>query len=182
MLPECLLDEDAPIQVVRANWTEADLLLDIRLLSDDSPWRITCTGASHWCLQDRFADGLQLSEDDPVLWQSQSAIYTAYFKGEPIDPYRATCGLLSALPRPSGVLVLKPDDVVRLLQTGNGCFGPMPVPAIRRCQAVLVDHAVEVYYLGPDHSNATGAAAALFFGNNSHVVAEGFDAERLSGE
>jgi hypothetical protein len=69
VIPESLLDDDETIEIESVSWAESNLRLSLKFLSDDTRWLITCTGASSWRIQDRIAGGLQLSEDDPVLWR-----------------------------------------------------------------------------------------------------------------
>lgn len=156
VLPECLLDEDAEIEIEKVSWAESSLRLDLRLLSDASQWRVTCIGASAWRIQDRWAEGLRILDDDPVLWQSQFAIYTTYFRGKPANPHRAACDVLSAIPRGAGVLEMAPNQLADLLATGNGSLGSLPIPAIRLCQPILKAHAVDLYHLGLDDSELPG--------------------------
>jgi hypothetical protein len=174
----CLQDDHSEIAIESVSWNDANLVLHLRLRSDESFWIATCVGALAWRLADRFTEGLQILEDDPVLWKNQFALYTTYFRGNPLDPYRAACDLLGAIPRNSGVLEMKPNELAHLLGTGNGSFGPLPVPAIRNCQAALKQHGIEVYQIGGDLSEVATECSALLMGSGSYVVAESFLFER----
>lgn len=179
VIPACLLDDDAHIEIESVSWAESILLLDLTLVSDGSRWRVTCPGVSAWRIQDRVSKGVRIAdEDDPVLWQSQLAIYTTYFTGKPADPYRAACELLSAIPRIAGVLDLAPNRLAALLASGNGSLGSLPVPAIRLCEPILKAHGVHLYHLGVDESETTTICSALQFGSGSYIIAAQFSAER----
>jgi hypothetical protein len=181
VIPEFLLDEDTEGRIESAAWVDSDLMLGLTLLSDESRWQITCAGVTNWRLEDRFIQGLRLSDDDPVLWESQFAIYTTYFAGKPSNAHRAACAVLSAIPRRSGVFrMLTPTQIADLLNTGNASLGALPVPVIRKCQSILKEHGVEVYDLRSDQSEATKILRALIFGDRSYVIAEQFDAQRRS--
>jgi hypothetical protein len=91
-----LCDEECTLLIETFSWADSQLLLNLKLLRDGSRWLVTCRGVEHWRLESRVIEGLEVSEDDPVLWRSQFAIYTEYFNGTPPDPYRAACDLLSA--------------------------------------------------------------------------------------
>ena len=179
MVPDCLLDEDAEIKIESVTWAGSNLILNLKVLSDDSWWLLSCQGVSDWRIQDKVVQGLSLRDDDPVLWKSQFAIYTAYFNGKPADPYRAACGVLSALPRRSGVLDWEPNRLAHLLASGNGCFGPLPVPAIRVCQPILELHDVDLYHLGVDESETGAVSSVLYLGQNSYVIAEQFNTHHI---
>ena len=178
MIPECLLDTDAALEIESVAFAQSDVLLELRLLSDKSRWLVNCRGASVWRIQDRFTEGLEVLEDGPVLWQSQFAIYTVYFSGKPGDPYHAACDVLSAIPRMAGILEWAPNRLADLLATGNGSLGSLPVPAIRLCQPILKAHGVELYHLGVDESETAVINTALRFGRSSYIIAEQFDATR----
>jgi hypothetical protein len=178
VIPECLFDDEASIEIESVRWAPSELLLNLKLVDDDSRWVITCSAASAWRLQDRFTEGLSIREDDPILWQSQFAVYNLYFMGVSSDPYRAACDLLTAVPRDSGVLRSTPNALAKLLASGNGSLGWLPVPAIRICEPILKRHGVDVYHLGSDESETTAISHVLLFGNSSYVIAENFSAER----
>jgi hypothetical protein len=178
VIPECLLDHDETIEVESASWAGSDLLLSLKCVSDAARWVVTCKGVSGWCIRDRIAEGVRVTEDDPVLWRSQFATYTVYFAGKPNDPYRAACDLLSAIPKTAGVLDMLPNRLADLLATGAGSIGSLPIPAIRVCDPILKRHGVEIYHLGTDESDTTVVSTALWFGNASFVIAEQFHAER----
>jgi len=180
VLPECLCDDDSEIRVERISWTDTAILLQLTVLADDSRWRLTCQGPSAWRFQGRIAEGLAVTDDDPILWQTQFAIHTTYFSGKPADPGRAACDLLSPMPREVGVLRWSPNALADLLATGNGSLGSLPVPAIRLCKPILTAHGIELYYLGNDESETTVIRSALVFGTGSYVIAERFNAERQS--
>lgn len=178
MIPECLLDDDVAIEVASATWAETSLLLVLNSVADATRWLVTCKGVSQWCICDRFFEGLRVTEDDPVLWRSQFAMYTTYFAGKPNDPHRAACDLLGAIPKRAGVLDMPPNRLADLLATGAGSLGSLPVPAIRLCEPLMKKHGVELYHLGIDESDTTVVSTALLFGNASFVIAEHFEAER----
>jgi hypothetical protein len=179
VIPDILLDDHVDARLESVTWAESSLILVLEVFRDKRRWRVTCSGASYWRLEDRCLSGLEEVEDDPVLWRSQSATYSTYFKGRPLDANHAACDLSSAIPRDSRVLGLTPNRLSSLLSTGNGCLGSLPIPAIRVCETVLQKQGVLVYHLGKDESETSTLSKALFFGDRSYVVAERFEAERL---
>jgi hypothetical protein len=172
-----LLNTDTDIAIEAVSWTNSTLRLSMKVVHDSTRWLVTCAGASDWRIQDRWTEGLILSEDDPVLWRSQFAIYTTYFAGKPSEAHRAACDLLSIIPKSARVLDVRPNALADLLATGCGSLGSLPVPAIHLLKPVLQTHGVDLYYLGSDESNTTALRSALLFGDGSFVVAEQFHAE-----
>lgn len=134
---------------------------------------------SDWRIQDRMTAGLRISEDDPVLWRSQFAIYSTYFAGTPRNPYRAASDLLSAVPATARALRVQPNELADLLALGSGSLGSLPIPVIRICQPILKRHGVEAYPLGPDESDAATVGTVLLFGDGSFVIAERFHGAEL---
>ena len=180
MIPEFLLDEDCEIVLDGVTWRgKNDLILNLRVLEDGSRWVATCVDTQDWLLRDRFSEGLGLRLDDPLLWRWTFAIYTTYFFGKASDPYRAAADVLNAVPSGSGALQMGRFELGQLLETGSGSFGPLPVPAIKRIQAALTSHNIEVYPLGNDESEVSEEYHSLWFGL-SYVVAQRFLVERQS--
>ncbi len=152
MIPECLFGLDDCFKIESVGWLDsANLVLQSRPFSDDSRWLITCAQVSSWCIQDRISEGFSSTADDPVLWQSQFAIYTTFFKGQTANPHRAVCDLLSALPE---------------TRSARSVLGPAP----NHSQIHLGDH----------DSDATVISSALRFGNGSYTVAERLNAARMN--
>jgi hypothetical protein len=145
--------EDLVVRFLSATWSGRSLQLTLTIgASDLSPavWEVRCEDVLAYSLRSEIADGLELTDAHPSLWEFREQSASAFFLGAPGDATAAVGDLYEAHQKAVGTWIefgrhLNGSFALsKLLAVGNGLLARGPLPLLSLYKQVLIPHGVQV--------------------------------------
>lgn len=164
--------------------------------SEEQHWRIECSGVRDFQLRGEFSDGLCVISEHPVLLPFAEQVTDLYFYSASPNPMATVGALLESHREIVGswipferFLNVLPKRLSQLLTASSGQLASGPVSLMEAYSRVLGEHGIHSSML-PNRSPAfwdgekwvvSSAPLRALILEDSYVVAEKFDAQRVAG-